>query len=707
MGAVRLSGAPSMNPGLHLMAVLLVGSGGAHTPVAPVFPPRPRLLFTPATLTEFRNDPARESERVALKQRAETILARGLVVPRGEGDWIFYYACPADGSTLHAESESVHVCPRCGRRYTDERTIAAWRTRGYEALEAELDVLAKAWALTGDRRFFDPVREALVQLAKDWPGYTRHDRWGRRGLLAVVGGRRYCQLLDEAVSLIRLAGIYDLVAEGPWPADERDLVEQQQLRMPADEIGRFELFINARNNHQTWFNAAYAAVGLALGDSNRLQRAVFGSRGLLRQLETSVTEDGLWYEGTIAYHFYALQAIQKTLEAAHRVGWTFADHPRLKRLWMGPLQLAYPDGRLPVFHDSDPVSLSTYRAHYQWAADYFGDPALKAAVPEGLVSTNLSGMGIAVLRRKGIGGQPLCVMMDYGLHGDHHGHPDKLNIVLYALGEELVLDPGRISYSVPEYKTWARTTVAHNTVVVNQRDQQPDTGRLLFFEERPQGVAVLAESQGAYPGVRLRRFLVLTDLFLADAFSVEGSVAITSDWILHGRGHVTPPESLKPRLKPLGEANGYPHLTRLMAGLCTNATPLFSFTLSPSKTWTLWLPGDEEGTWLCTGLGIGYRLDDAVPFVLRRRETAHTLFLAVLDLSGQRAIESVTCKTVRDREGRPVSPLWAVGLEIVGNWGRWRLGLDLSDAPSPLSLEGGPLFERWGLEVLPPSGKAP
>ncbi len=704
MGAVRSFGASLMKSGLlpALLFFLAVWKTGRSEEEV-VFPPRPRLLWTPASLESFRRDPAREPERLALLQQAEKILARGLRIPHGEGDWIFYYACPADGSPLRAESETLHRCPQCGQRYSDERTIGAWRTKLYLSLESDLETLARSWSLSEDQRFFAPIREALLQLARDWPTYTRHDRWGRRGTLAVTGGRRYSQLLDEASSLIRLAGIYDLVADAPsWNPEEQALFESQQLRMPLEEIGRFEQFIHPKNNHQTWFNAAFAAVGLALGHADWLRHGVYGPRGLLKQLETCVSDDGLWHEGSIAYHFYALQAFQHTLDAAQQVGWTFTDNSRLKSMWTAPLQMAFPDGRFHAVHDSNPVLLSEYRTHFRWAADYFGDPGLERADPAALGSTNLMNIGLAVLRRPGCNGSPICAMMKYGPRGDPHGHPAKLNLALYAMGEEILLDPGLIRPSAPPYQTWAQTTIAHNTVVLNQRNQSPDAGRLLYFEERPEGVAALAESRGAYPGAILRRFLILTDHFLVDAFSVNAANTATMDWILHARGELTPPVTLQRRLKPLGEQNGYNHLTRIRSGLYTNAIPVFTFALPNGKRWHLWTPGDEDGTQLFVGTGMGYRPDDPVPFVLRRRETAHTLFLAILDISGCDAVRTVRVRPVLNRQGRPNSTLYTIALDFEGAVGRYRVALDLSEEPATTLLDEDIPFRRWRIEKLSP-----
>jgi hypothetical protein len=596
---------------LALALLLLAALPACAALPAPVFAARPRVSDVPKA-------------DAALLAKADALAARGLTVPTGEGDWIFYYACPKDGARLRPETPERHACPTCRAVYTDKRTVAAYKTLLNEGVNADCLILAQAYATTGDAKYARPVRAALLALAADYPTLTHHDRWGRRGMTAVVGGWRYAQLLDEAVSLIALSKAYDLVADAPcFTADDRKTVETAYLADIAHRIRTFQTFVGVRCNHMTWFNAAYATVGLAIGDAALLREAIEGKAGLLWQLDHSVTVDGLWYEGTMSYHFYALMAIEATLEAAARAGWTFRDDTRLQGLWRGPAALAYPNGQFPTFHDSDPAGLANYGGHFAWATAYFQDPAYAALVGKGpATSADLRGIGIATLRRAG-----RCVMVDYGPHGDHHGHPDKLNITLFANNREVLADVGRISYSVPEYTTWARTSVAHNTVILDGADQRPDTGQCLYFADTPAFAACLVASDGAYPGTALRRLLVLTDTCLVDVFTVKSARVHRIDWAVHARGTLTTDPPLAPRTEPLGTKAGYQHLTDLREGRASR------FTLALDHHTYAILTCDDDGT-VVTGTGIGSQLHERVPFILRRREARDATFITVYDLTG-------------------------------------------------------------------------
>lgn len=657
----------------------------------PVFLPHPRLEYTAAELAAWRADPARQDEITRIVAAADALLVKPLEVPQKSGDWIFYYACPDDDASLRAETPEKHVCPRCGKVYTDERTCAAYRTQLNDQLDRNCHALALAYALTGDAKYAKPVRDVMLELARLYPTFERHDRWGRKGPLASIGGWRYAQLLDEAVELIQLSRAYDLIA-GSLTADEQKTIEAKLLGYVARNIQQFQYFSYAKNNHRTWFNAAYANVGVATGDKKLLDDAINAQGGLLWQLGNSITSDGIWYEGTMAYHFYALQAVQDTLNAARRAGWTFAEDARLKSLWLGPMQSTYPNGAFPVINDSDPGNLRDRGVFYRWAYDYFKDARFAELAGVGndvkkapLASADLAGIGLGVLRRQN-GANPLCAMIDYGIHGGGHGHPDKLNIVLYGLGRELVLDNGRISYSVPEYQSWCRTTAAHNTVVIDGKNQLEDTGRMLFFKETPHYTAVLAASDGAYPGYALRRFLVMADDLLIDVFAVRGEKMAQIDWVLHSRGKLESTLDFTAREEPLGTTNGYQHLKNLQQAP-GGADAICTFTQDDKRSYRVLTPDGPE-TMCVSGTGIGYYLTDNVPFLMRRRDATSTVFVTVYDLSGEKNIQTVS-RIPLTLDGKPVPETDGVGLVIRTTRGVQNVGLDLRDTPGkPLLLNG-------------------
>ena len=528
------------------------------------FQAHPRIVYSADELKALRESPSKTAEKKRIIARGDAILKKPIDIPKNTkgGQWTFYYACSKDGARLRALSKTEHKCPKCGKIHKSERIVAAYRTVLYGKADAAIYNLALAYAVSGDDKYALAVKKAFLELVELYPKLQRHDRWGRKGFMAVVGGKRYCQHLSEATSIIKLAKAYDFCVDSPVfsPADRKNIAKNF-LKATVDEISTYEFFVGRKNNHQTWFNAAYANVGVAIGDRTLIDRALNGSGGLLAQLKGSVTNDGIWYEGTVSYHYYALSAIIETLKALKRVDVDLSKNNRLKSLWIGPMDLTFPNGRMPAINDGDPYDIKRRKATYVFALNYFKDPVFanlagdKNAKQRPLESRVLSDIGIAVMRR-GTGKNAVCAFLDYGQHGGHHGHPDKLQIILYALGSELFLDPGRISYSVKEYNAWCRTTVAHNTIVLNKKNQKRAKGKILFFKDEKEYTACLARCDTAYSGVSMKRFLLMTDAYLVDVFIVSKPKGlwgntVTWDWLLHSRGKLSTSVPTINREKPL------------------------------------------------------------------------------------------------------------------------------------------------------------
>src|SRR6185295_354252 len=98
---------------------------------------------------------------------------------------------------------------------------------------------------------------------------------------------------------------------------------------------------------------------------------------------------------------------------------------------------------------------------------------------------------------------------------------------------EWLVDIGRIGYEFKEYQTWAKTTVAHNTVTLGGANQHANTGELLWLAAGEEFSACAAESTGAYDDTTLRRYLLLTPRMLVDVFDVTTETPAQIDWLAH------------------------------------------------------------------------------------------------------------------------------------------------------------------------------
>lgn len=184
------------------------------------------------------------------------------------------------------------------------------------------------------------------------------------------------------------------------------------------------------------------------------------------------------------------------------------------------------------------------------------------APPLELDSENLNGYG-AVIFRSGRKHRRRAAWLYYGRNLGH-GHRDRLNFGLYYRGMDISPDHGNPeikSQQWPSRAGWTNNTLAHNTVMVNARQQEESwTGHcLLWATSRGTGVAEVA-SPDVYPGIQeYRRTLAVIDLsanesYAVDFFRVDGG----EDHLLsfHGAGGEAAVSGLTPAPQQRGTYAG-------------------------------------------------------------------------------------------------------------------------------------------------------
>jgi hypothetical protein len=154
-------------------------------------------------------------------------------------------------------------------------------------------------------------------------------------------------------------------------------------------------------------------------------------------------------------------------------------HARLERALDFNVYLLTPDRDLPRFYDSWPVgvrklmtdaaALFPQRRDFLWVATdgRSGKPPTKT-------SYDFPYAGYRVLRS---GWEPDAnyAVLDSGPLGYGHVHQDKLNLVVWAYGREILFDGGGGSYEASPYRSFATDTFGHNTVLVDGKPQRRDT----------------------------------------------------------------------------------------------------------------------------------------------------------------------------------------------------------------------------------------
>jgi hypothetical protein len=564
---------------------------------------------------------AREALRNVM-EGADRALKGPVALPDRGGQWPHWYSCKLDGARLRTVSPTEHRCTQCGTVYRGEpydSVVLLGVHNGYSRGARDLGL---AFRFTGRQEYAARAREILLAYAGRYQSYRRHTT---RDEDRVGGGKVSAQTLDESTWLIPLVWGYALVRD-TLAAEDRARIENGVLAPAADVIREHKMSIH---NIQCWKNSAVGLVGFATGREDLIKEAIDDpDRGFRAQVARGVTDDGLWYEGSLGYHHYTMQAIWPLAEAARHAGINLYSE-RLSTLWDAPLALAFPNGDPPGFNDnngSPPVRFSNLYeiAFARWNRPAYGRLAAagnratleallygRDEVPSGAMipteSVLLKAAGYAMLRTPGA-----AAAVRFGMHGGGHGHPDKLNVVTFGGGRMWGLDPGSIAYGVPLHQEWYRTTIAHNTVAVDEGNQRAVDGQLETWRDG----AFAAVAGAVYPGVTLRRALAFRGQTLEDRFTCESDVEHVYDWAFHAPGKLVASVPLQSRPGALGEKNGYQHIKNVAAG---RAEGDFTLTWEQEGARMRLRVKGAPGTEIFTGTGPGKRSTDAVPVVVVRR----------------------------------------------------------------------------------------
>ena len=190
---------------------------------------------------------------------------------------------------------------------------------------------------------------------------------------------------------------------------------------------------------------------------------------------------------------------------------------------------------------------------------------------------------VGILRRG-----DLELVFKYTAHGLSHGHFDKLSYSMFDEGDEVIQDYGLARFVnikqkgggnyLKENKTWAKQTIAHNTIVQNESSHfegKYDIGsmyhseRYLFSVDDENLQVASAKEENAYPGTKLHRTMVMIEdpdyknPYVLDIVHVESDGTNQYDLPFYYLGQImeTNFEYNKfERPEILGYENGYQHL---------------------------------------------------------------------------------------------------------------------------------------------------
>lgn len=489
--------------------------------------------------------------------------------PKNLSGWGHNYFCEDDGGRIifNLDSPNNHVCETCNKKYADEKRDKAWLYfYRYKAFEIAYKA-AILYKIANDITILNVVKKILCFYADNYSEFEIHSK-DKVNLIenGVTGfGKIMPQGLNEAVMLITIINTLEIIK------DDLSIDERDKLNLFIVNITEF-LFKQrgAYHNIICWINSAVGCAGIYLENETYLDSAINSNYGIMKQLAKGLTADYLWYEGSIHYHFFALEGILNLLLIADIHNYKLDGIKYLcKKMLISAYNLAFDNLIFPNPNDGWPnISLKTYSYIYDLGKKiindneidyiankinsysisrnklplceptYLQDISLNRILFDPDFENNINNIetqlgksfiyydsGIAILKNNYFN-----IFLKFAHKSQSHAHPDLLNIELTIKDRLVLRDLSNPGYGSKLYDTWFKKTLSHNTVIIGGEDQfYTESSNVLSSSDT--GISV--EIPDAFKRSKIRRDIMINDNVFNDSFYVECEEENYIDFVLH------------------------------------------------------------------------------------------------------------------------------------------------------------------------------
>ncbi len=572
-----------------------------------------------------------------------------------------------------------------------------------------MNLAGRLFLITQEEKYAQFVKDLLAIYAEKYLTFDFHVQKNTNPT-----GRLFHQILNEHCWLMFTSLAYSCVAS-VMTEEERTAVVERIFEPMLDMFTvKYAHDFDRIHNHGIWAVAAVGICGLAIGKPEYLEMSVYGqdrddTGGFLAQISQLFAPSGYYMEGPY-YHRYAIRPTCVFAEVVHR-HMPEVDIYNYKNKVIGNtvqamLATAYPNGEFPALNDASrtmsitdmgvQVAVSVYSKHYGLDDNILGMAKIQNAVwmhPCGLELSQAYDKAIAdreigmpfwpsvelnegptgnngaqgFIRMQDKTGDVSQLVMNYGQHGMGHGNFDTLGITFFNRGQEVLREYGFCRWVnvepkfggryLDENKSYARQTIAHNAVTIDEQCQNGfDVDRAdsvhglphFFKVEGTEINGMSAFANDHYPNTDMQRSVFMLSLdeleapLLLDLYRIEGEGEHQYDYSHQYDGQIVRTNfdyQSFGELSTLGDDFGYQHLWKVASGK-VQGTALVSWL--QNNTYYTWLGtsssakqnGDNEVIFTRTGANDpSFNLRSEPAFILRSKGES-TLFASVLETHG-------------------------------------------------------------------------
>jgi len=591
----------------------------------------------------------------------------------------------------------VPVPEGMGAGYTHEQN----KKNGYLLYESGL-----LYQITGENKYAEFAREMFLKYASMYPTLGLHPYHSKNS-----PGKLFWQALNSTVWLVYSIQGYDFIYNYLKPAD-RKIIENGILLPMANFLSAGSPYNFDRiHNHATWAVAAVGMTGYVLGKKNLVEESIYGlhkdgKSGFLAQINQLFSPDGYYTEGPY-YQRYAMlpfmifaDVIDKNDPSRNLLA--YRDSVLIKAV-SALLQLTSPKGAFFPFNDDlkDKTFLSPeviLAVDIAYAHGGKNPELLDVAEMQKMVTLTDAGIVTAMDWKKGLqkpfarrsvflsdgthGHKGSIGILRYGhasvqstlvmkatSHGMGHGHFDELDMLFYDNGGEVIRDYGSVRFLnieaksggryLPQNNTWAKQTIASNSIVIDETSQYKGNLKLASLPNSHPEMLSFSDSDTnfqymsaldttAYPGVRLNRTMILSKLpglqypIVIDVVNIKSDKKHSYDIPFYYKGQLIetnfPKTVFTKFLKPLGKDNGYQYLWLNGIGNPDSTMNTQITWLEKNRFYTLTSLTDTNSKVLFTTIGANdphLNLRNEHGVILRQTNTGNHLFVNIIEPHGE------------------------------------------------------------------------
>ncbi len=204
----------------------------------------------------------------------------------------------------------------------------------------------------------------------------------------------------------------------------------------------------------------------------------YAFRRLSEEIDVQVYPDGFQYELSTGYHGTVSGNYDYVIKTAQAMEYEIPEavSKNLERTFEMYMKLCRPCGTTPDLNDGSQAGVKgactlgldyfPYREDFRW----FATEGKEGTAPD-YTSVAMPYSGMASMRT-GWGKNDIWFFMESAPFGKGHQHEDKLNVLMYAYGKDVLKDTGSYAYDTSDMRKFVLDTRSHNCAMVDDLSQR-------------------------------------------------------------------------------------------------------------------------------------------------------------------------------------------------------------------------------------------